>query len=225
MKIVISQKSLLEKQLDFQEVARLNTSDEYYTPAIDFLARLYSTEFYTGKNLKVFSNEFRTYVASKGLRYGTIFGNGALKVAVMKITKSDPGESSSEKNSRDEYQMLKQILIDTKKELGFAATFEYNRDKRYHVIDEYVACFPGKAVKLEEGKWKVVEKEGGAAQFFALMVVRGLIDEQYILESRMATLGVRGLDFRKHFLKAVTRLRNKGLVKLINEPLHKIEQK
>lgn len=219
MKIVISQKSLLEKQLDFQEVARMNISDKYYTSAIDFIARMYSTELATEKNLAAFPDVFRDYIASKGLKYHTIFGNGSIKVAVMKI-KSAEHDLSGESGNRKSYELLIQIIKDVKEELGFAATFEYSRDKRYHIVDEYIACFPGRVTKNETGQWVPVTEEGGAAKFFALLVARGFVEEALVLEDGMATLGVAGLKFREHFLQALAQFKQRGLQKIIETPLH-----
>ncbi len=86
-------KSTLEKQLDFQEATRPNISEEYYTPAIDFMARFYVSEYYTGLNYEVFPEEFRDYVNT--VPRNTILGNGAIKVAVIKIANAEKKSHSN----------------------------------------------------------------------------------------------------------------------------------
>jgi hypothetical protein len=204
------QKSNLEKQLDFQEATRPSISEEYYTSVIDFMARMYIMESYAGKNDTAFPEEFRKYVGDGSVPYNTLLGNGSMKVAVMKI-QEDRGDDVASKKG---YEILKQLIQDVKNELGFAATFEYNKDRHQRILDAYIACFPGKVVKNEKGQWVAEETEGGAAKFFSLLVARGLIDEKVISESGMATLGTKGIKFGED-------LKKKGLEKIIEEPLHK----
>lgn len=68
-----NQKTNLEKHLDFQEAVRPEISEAWFTSAIDFIARMYSTEYYTGKNYNAFPQEFRTYVSDMSVPYNTIF--------------------------------------------------------------------------------------------------------------------------------------------------------
>ncbi len=214
-----NQKTNLEKHLDFQEVVRPAISEEYYTSAIDFIARMYSTEYYTGKNYKVFPQEFRKYVSDMSVPYNTIFGNGAIKVAVVKCSEGTSGDTPSKKM----IEVMHQLMQDVKDEYDFAATYEYNKDKNHRTLDEYIACFPGKVVKNEKGEWVTEEVEGGTAKFFALLVARGAIEEGVILENGMATLGTKGIKFREDFLEELAQLKEKGLEKTIKEPLYQLK--
>ena len=117
---------------------------------------------------------------------------------------------------------MHQLMRDAKDEYDFAATYEYNKDKNHRTLDEYIACFPGRVVKNEKGEWITEEAEGGAAKFFALLVARGAIEESVILENGMATLGTKGIKFREDFLGELAQLKEKGLEKIVETPLHNL---
>jgi len=206
-----SRKTNLEKQLDFQEATRPSMSNEYYTSAVDFISHLYIIENYIPKNYEAFPEEFRKYINT--VPYNTIFGNGAIKVAVFRIKHLDKDHKYNIEDKK-EGELIKKIAKDLKDEFGFAGAYEYSKDPKLgFVLDSYIACFPGKVIKNEKGEWVTEEAEGGTAKFFALLVARGLVDEKIILEDNMANLGVKGIKFREDFLKTLAELRNKNDIK------------
>ena len=122
-----NQKSKLEKQLDFQEVIRPDISEGYYTSIVDFMSHLYNTEIYSGKNYEAFPKEFRDYITK--IQPNIIFGNGAIKIAVMKLQHLGENYKYNMENNQM-LDILKIITRDLKDKFGLASTYEYSKDKK-----------------------------------------------------------------------------------------------
>lgn len=214
-----NQKTTLEKQLDFQEAIPPAISDSYYTAAVDFISHLYNTEYHTGKNYEAVPKEFRQYALETP--NNKVLGDGSIKLAAVRLQQLQKDYNYTIENKRLSI-LIKNLVKDLKEKFGFAATYEFNKHPKLgYVIGSYLACFPGSIIKNEKGEWVAKENEEGSAQFFALLVARGIVEEKVILDDSMANLGLKGIHFKETFLKTLENLRNEGTEKIIEEPLLK----